>query len=254
VSQSRGKIPRISLRAIEPIRLTEENWCTVERAYGQALSPEVRRKIAILTTSFLQFAAAENTGLMNDAIERATRLRAESQLLMSIINERDVGDETREHVDDELALSYARLNHDKQCEFLGANSVPLAARKYVRELNGELERFVKACDLTLRELDYAALNNYWPDGGAWNGWVQHITHLLKAHRLPTGVRRDAGSNTSPFVAFVSALQDYVPEKDARARHSIGALAEAIHKARQGKKPPVELRKVRTGKSGLNTND
>jgi hypothetical protein len=253
VPRSRGKIPRISLRSIEPICLTKENWRAVERGYGQALSPEVRQQIITITNSFIRSASAENTGSISDAIKRATLLRKQSQALVSTINERAVGDVTREYVDDELTLSYARINHDKRCEFLGASSVPLAARKYIRELNAELQRFVEACDMTLRELDHAALYNYWPEGGAWSAWIQQLTRLVTTYRLPTGVSKDFRSRTSPFVALVDALQAFVPRKYARPR-SIGALAEAIHKARQGRKPSVELRKGRAKKSGLNTND
>ncbi len=90
------------MRAIEPISLTEKNWRAVESAYGHSLSPEVRRKITMVTNSFLRFAAAENTGLMSDAIERAARLRKNCQVLIFTINERALGDVTREYVDDEL--------------------------------------------------------------------------------------------------------------------------------------------------------
>jgi hypothetical protein len=230
------------MRAIEPISLTEKNWRAVESAYGHSLSPEVRRKITMVTNSFLRFAAAENTGLMSDAIERAARLRKNCQVLIFTINERALGDVTREYVDDELELSYARLNRGS-----------LAKHKYVRELNAELERFLKACDLTLREFDHAASYSYWPDGGAWNGWIQHLIHHLETPGLPTGVSKDARSKKSPFVAFVSALQACIPREYARAQHSVGALAEAIHKARLGRKPSTEPRKARLRKSGLNTN-
>ncbi len=245
--RSRGKISLISLRAIEPICFTEENWRTVEREYGHALSPEVRQQVTAATNGFIRFASAENTGTMSDAIKRATRLKKQAEVLISTINERAVGDVTREYVDDELSLSYARLNDDKQCEFLGASSVPLAARKYVRELHAELERFVKACDLTLRELDHAAGYNYWPSGGAWEHWIRQLTLILETHDLPIAVRKDRRSDkfgrASPFVLLVFRIQNFLSPKLVRSQHSRGALAVSIHKARRRSKPSMS-RKIR----------
>ena len=128
----------------------DEVWQTVEAVYRQKVPEEVRAKITAVTNQFLRLASAENTGSMDDAIRRAQGLRKCTQLLIDAIEARAVGDVTREYVDDELALSYARLNSDQLCKIIGIRAAPLAARKYIDEVYVDLLRFLSACKITLK--------------------------------------------------------------------------------------------------------
>lgn len=253
--KSKGKVPRITFRAVQPITLGDEVWQTVEAVYRQKVPEEVRAKITAVTNQFLRLASAENTGSMDDAIRRAQGLRKCTQLLIDAIEARAVGDVTREYVDDELALSYARLNSDQLCKIIGIRAAPLAARKYIDEVYVDLLRFLSACKITLKELDRASQNHYWPDGGAWEVWIWELTGILEKHNLPTGVRKDTdkinSDRASPFVEFVGRLQTFIPEKHIRAQHSKGALATAINKARNELKPFVARKKARGRKTGRN---
>jgi len=40
--KTKGKIPRINFEAGEPIAFSDENWETIEEAYGHPISGEVR--------------------------------------------------------------------------------------------------------------------------------------------------------------------------------------------------------------------
>ena len=238
MSRPKGKIPRIRFGEFQPITLRDESWQTIEAAYGQSFSQEARTQISAVTNEFVQFALAESTGTIDDAVRRTKRISKSAQSLIAAIEERVVGDVTRDYVDEELGLSYAQLNGDE------GNG----AHKYVSGIVFALSSFVNACSLTLQKLSEVSANNYWPDGGAWEAWIRQLTSILNAHDLPTAVRKDTdkqkSDRPSPFVVFVSTLQTFLPQEHIRGQHSKGALAVAIHKARQESKPPVAPRKTR----------
>jgi hypothetical protein len=171
------KIPRIIFRAANPISLTGEDWQTVEAAYGRIVSSKARAQIILKTNRFLQFAQAENTGAMNHAIERAIRLRKCAQSLIAAINDRAGGDVTREYVDDELALSHARLKGDERP----------AARKYVSEIFAKLSCFVDACDQAVKEINFSSQHEFWPAGGAWQVWIRQLIAIPTAATTRTTV-------------------------------------------------------------------
>jgi hypothetical protein len=239
--KTKGKIPRVTFPAVQPFDLSDENWKAIEEAYGHPISPEVRAQIEIVTAQFLQFAVAEDTGSMENAVQRVTRLRNCALSLIEAINARAITDVTRDYVDDALGLNYARLNSDK----------PLAAQNYIQEIYADLKRFVSACDLTLKEFDHVSQNDYWPTGGAWEVWIRQLTDILRAQNLPTGARKDKANRTSPFVALVYKLQAFLPKSHTRAQHSEVALATAIAKARRASKFPLAP-KARARKAGRNT--
>ena len=139
--KTKGKIPRINFEAGEPIAFSDENWETIEEAYGHPISGEVRTQIENVTAEFLQFALAEDTGSMEDAVQRVNQLRDCTRSLINAIDARVITDVTRDYVDDALGLNYARLNSNKLRKALRVRTVPAAAHKYVREIYADLERF-----------------------------------------------------------------------------------------------------------------
>ena len=238
MSRPKGKIPRIRFDEFQPITLRDESWQTIEAAYCQSFSQKARTEISAVTNQFLQFALAESsTGTIDDAVRRTKRISKSAQSLIAAIEERVVGDVTRDYVDEELGLSYAQLNGDEGNE----------AHKYVSGIVSALFRFVNVCSLTVQKLSEVSANNYWPDGWAWEAWIWQLTSILNAHDLPTAVRKDTdkqkSDRPSPFVVFVSTLQTFLPQEHIRGQHSKGALAVAIYKARQGSKAPVAPRKL-----------
>jgi hypothetical protein len=248
----KGRIPRVNIRAVAPIKLTDEHWKTIEAAYGYSIHPEAREQIAVVTDQFLELAQAEkNVGLMDDAVERAGILRESAQSVIDAINNRPIGDNTRQYVDDEIALRYSLL---KTGDF--AKRVP--TRNYVSWLCLELSRFVGACEEASRQLADASGHDYWQEGAAWEIWIRGLTSLLKAYRLPTGARKDTERResllhkASPFVELVRALQVHIPDEYAPT-NARGALAEGISKARTESKSKslVVLRKPPARKSGRN---
>ena len=92
--KTKGKIPRITFEEGKPIALSDENWSTIEEAYGHPISEEVRTQIEKVTAEFLQFALAEDTGSMADAVQRVIRLRDCARSLIKAIDARSITDVT----------------------------------------------------------------------------------------------------------------------------------------------------------------
>jgi hypothetical protein len=157
----RGKIPRINYVAVDQIKFSDKDWKGIEDAYGRPISPGARALIVTATNALVRWAAAENTSLMEDALERVKRLHKQTKALVTAIGDRPPGDVIREYVDDEIALSHARQNDSKFHKLLGIRMAPLAGRKYVVEFLHDLNQFASACELAQRELCYASKYNYW---------------------------------------------------------------------------------------------
>ena len=233
----KGKIPRITFGPAKPIQLTEETWREIEKAYGSLISQQARTQITRVTTQFLQQASAEKTGLLDDAVQRATELRDRAQALLGTIDDRPIEDVIREYVDEAVALNYAMLKFDQG----------FSARSYVGYFSLEVSRFVIACETTLREFEEYEQFDFWPDGWAWGGWIRGLARIAASHNLPRRVSKDPNSRRSPFVALVDALQSHLPAEHARAHHSEGALAGAINKALRWSKPPLVRKRAVKGR-------
>jgi hypothetical protein len=211
VSKPKGKIPRIKFAAVQPISLTDANWNTVEASYGHKISQQVRGQILRATHIFLQLAKAEKTGSMDDAIQRARRLREGAQQLVDIIGSRPLDNITREYVDEEIALQYSRLKtaDDDPKRFPQRLS-------YVQSVALEMSRFVYACDDALGILNETSRRNYWPHGGAWEGWIRELTGILEAHDLSVGVSKDT-EETRPRITIRFIRDDASDLSPERAR-------------------------------------
>jgi hypothetical protein len=244
----KGKIPRINYIKVDQIEFKEQDWRGIENAYGHALSPEVRTRIGVATNDFVRGASAENNGRMADALARSRALHRRAKDLKTAIEKRPTGDQIREYVDDEIALSHAIQNATKYRESLGMRMAPLAERKYVTEFLHELDRFIKACERTIQEFDYMSRYNYWPDGAAWEKWVRNLTRLADDNRLPTGVRKDVDKNwrgkASQFLELIRAIHDHLPANFIPKR-SKDALATAITRARSRPKTNLPSKKTPT---------
>jgi hypothetical protein len=229
--KAKGKIPRIKMLAVQPIELNDAQWKSIELAYGRSITPEVREQIVLATNRFIQLEKAEEgVETMSDAIKRIDALHKCAKALIAAIDKRPIGDTTREYVDDGIALEYSSLE-------TGDFGKRFSTRNYVSCLCLELSRFVAACEKTSGQFTDASQNTYWPDGAAREIWIRDLTRLLEAHGLPTGVRKDIErreslpDDASPFLKFIRALQDCLPNRYQRTS-ARGALSEAITKARR----------------------
>jgi hypothetical protein len=233
-----GKITRLTIRGEMGLCVTEEGWRQIEKRYGRQIPDEARRAVNDVTNKFLQLASAEEEApLKQDALNRLRNLKERTDYLHQTINELPVDNPIRQYVDEEIAFAYTISQYENATAIL----------EYVSFFKRDLERFSKACDDTIH---FLSQHNFWPAGGAWDIWIRQLTTVLDGYHLPTPARKDSdkakSDQTSPFVEFVDAFQRLIiPERFQRSLQSKGALANAIHKARDYSKP---LTSVRDGSS------
>ena len=142
----KGRIPRITFREVQPLKLRDQDWLTIERTYGHSIPLEARAQITVATNRFLQLAQAENTGLISEAVKRVNRLLKRIQWLHACINERHPEDVTRAYVDDQIAVGYSLINVDDPA------GKRFPTRNYISGVSHELMRFAIACDTVTESL------------------------------------------------------------------------------------------------------
>jgi hypothetical protein len=204
---------------------TNEQWKQIERAYGHALTDNVRQAIVAETINFLLFEPFERAAEpVSVARERVQTVRKAAKILHDALVTAPATTATvyahhlvKRHFTD--ATFWSR-------KFRGRNS-----DEFVR-LRRVLASLLGACTSALAELDDPSLPGH-REGDCWRGWVQALTRIAKQHRLPIGSRTDTDKHwrgPSPFVVLVRELQRFVPT-EAR-RHTNDALAKAIQRARR----------------------
>src|SRR5262249_12916386 len=98
-----------------------------------------------------------------------------------------------------------------------------------------IAKFMSACDAAKDEME--RMTDYWREGLSWDEWIVSITTIVREHELPHSAAVDQMKSPvrySPFVLLVHALQKHagIPQELCRHTHSLGALTEAIKRARQ----------------------
>ena len=159
----------MNIHAIQPFKLGEKEWHTIEASYDRSIPSEAREQITMATNKFLELARAD-TWLMDDAVNRAHTLRKRAQSLMAVIGKRPIDDVIRAYVDDQIADGYSGLK-------IGDFEKRFPTRNYVSWFCLELSRFVGACEETSRQLADASRHDYWQEGAAWEIWIRDLTFI-----------------------------------------------------------------------------
>jgi hypothetical protein len=106
-------------------------------------------------------------------------------------------------------------------------------RDPLRNISSDMRLLIFRCQDALRELDDTKDQGF-SKGEAWDRWIVRLTRIAKKHGLLSGTRKDSDKQSdrqSPFVEFVWALQQFVPDAHRR-KHLRGAVAVAIVAARR----------------------
>jgi hypothetical protein len=207
------------------VDITDNDWQRIEKAYGQKLSPEVRRDIREKTQEFVDRAEFEkNAEPVSDARDRINTIMGAAGSLRSAL---DGGDHDADVYARTLIKKHLRKKGDAIKKRRRKKDDPL------RGISSDIRVLIFASQDALRELNDTKDEGF-KKGDAWKRWIRRLTSIAKAHNLPGGARKDSdkqsGSHASPFVEFVWALQQSVPK--AHRRSSRGALAGAIVGARR----------------------
>ena len=242
-----AKLPIASADGKPRLKISEGDWKRIEKAYGHALTKPLRPKICDATREYLEW----------DELEKAAQRTSEAEVKINAVKAaaskftdaifrrprniaRDADFFARRLISKHLGLS-----------FQGRDGLQNLILKIERDISDACDRALKverdivdACDRALHDLQK---ENGFRDGETWELWIRKLTKVLKAHQLPTEVRKDTVKNRtgkpSPFVAFVRELQACVPEEYRRSQPYSAeapaniALSEAIYRARRVRKAP-----------------
>ena len=240
-----AKLPIASAGAKPRLKISEGDWQRIEKAYGQALTKPLRRKVCDATREYLRWAGLEKAAQrVSEAEVTINAVKAAVSKFRDAIFQRprNIGKDAdffaRHLISKHLGLS-----------FQGRDGMKNLVLKIGRDISDACDRSLKvardifdACDRSSHDLQE---ENGFRDGEIWGLWIRKLTKILKAHQLPTEVRKDTNKNLtgkpSPFVAFVRELQACLPEEYRRSQPNSAeasvniALSEAIYRARRVRK-------------------
>lgn len=246
MSRSSPTIPFALLTGEPQIKIAEESWQHIERAYRHPLSPAIRQSILEVTTSFVYFEQVERNAQRFSLAKKRVELRKKA---------------ARALYDELFSAPPADASAFADCliEMHFAGSQPPVHNRLER-LGVELVLLAGACDQALDDI----MKDYQPqprhrEGMCWDNWIRDLTRILEGQKLPTAVSKGSHTYTvaavterwdaaSQYTQFVHALQACVP-KAARRHTTPDALAWAINKAQRGGKSPKPCHK-KTRRKGL----
>jgi hypothetical protein len=113
---------------------------------------------------------------------------------------------------------------------------PLETRR-VREV---LTEFVSACRLAEGKLEKTCDAKHYQAGEAWEMFVLHLGRFWRGLRRKTSAAKDYIKDPSPFVVFVSTIQNHFPDRFRRHAQSLEALSLKISRVL------AESRRAETG--------
>jgi hypothetical protein len=242
-----AKLPIASADGKPCLEISKGDWKRIEKAYGHALTKPLRQKVCDAMREYLEWAELEKSAQrVLEAEVRINAIKAAASKFRDAIFQRprNIGGD---------ADFFARHLTSKQLglSFQGRDGLKNLILKIERDISDACDRALKvgraifdACDRALQDLQ---IENGFRNGKTWGLWIRKLTKILKAHQLPTEVRKDTDKNLtgkpSPFVAFVRELQACVPEEYRRSQPYSAeapaniALSEAIYRARRVRKAP-----------------
>jgi hypothetical protein len=225
-------IPIASVRGGDPeLSISNEDWKSIEFAYGHDVPTTAREQIYDATLRFLFFVEGEQAARpVSEARKRIERLKKAASVFQKAVfdyNPQDIGRDSRVYADHLVG----RYFDDERIE----------GPKRLRSLGLVMSSLMVACRRALADLKDPT-NYRPPKGWTWRNWVCRVAEIAEAHQLPTEVRKDTTKSKdtdqsgrfkpSPFVVLIGALQDYIPERYRQSTHSGIALSAAIARARR----------------------
>lgn len=210
-SVSSGGDPCVVIKNVE--------WGRLEKALGIRIPTKLRTDIIAITEKFLRhvFVEPEPTS-SKPSKARLDRIAKAANQLATAIRQYDVPHDAKRYANSLIEKHLAKLRPPNDIYDL-AEFIDSACRKAKK--------------------DFALGKNAGPvQLGNWNGWICCLDKLLISHKIKPTVRKDyaMSKRMSPYVRFIGQLEMKIPKHHRRGSHSLGALAEAIIKARSGRKP------------------
>jgi hypothetical protein len=232
------RLPFAVLRGGDPdLTITDADWKQIEDAYGRRLDAELRDQINRATWVFLALAPSEL------AAEPAANARRKIELIEAAAAKlRDAILETPNPIRSQAA-TYAHHLIDQNLRDTRINGK-------LQTIGSAMVSVVQACQMARSKLH----NSNWRSGrkgGTWRHWILELSSILSDKKLPIKARKDSDKTdaSSPFVALVDKLQSLLPKAYRQSSQSKGALAKAVHVARDAKRSGGPSNKSRPTKTG-----
>src|SRR5262249_53837085 len=229
VMTSRKRKARLPASGAKEIVFAQDDWKSIEQAYGRDLPLEVREYIRFVTNAVSVVGNVERTAPALEKIKDKTKkLSDAAQTLLKEAGwpSSTATDTSFETLANELAKAVKEHANDHS-QFLLMVYAALAG-----------------CNLML--------SSWESDGGLregwiWDAWVQGISEMVEHHGLPSEVRKDSNIRpskevSSAFVMLIDNLQKYLPRDLQRHKilTSADALEQAIYRARKSNWWPMLL--------------
>ena len=212
-----AKLPIASADGKPRLKISEGDWKRIEKAYGHALTKPLRQKLCDATREYLEW----------DELEKAAQRAWEAEVKINVVKAAAskfidaIFQRPRNIARDADFFARRLISKHLHLSFQGRDGLQNSLLKIERDISDACDRafdIFDACDRALHDLQ---VENGFRDGETWGLWIRKLTKILKAHQLPTEVRKDTGKNLtgkpSPFVAFVRELQACVPEEYRRSQ-------------------------------------
>lgn len=196
------------------VALDESKWESIQSAYGVVLSTELRNGILGILNGYLwQDQAEAYAPYLRDALAAVERIKKSTDFFLESIDA--ISDPAGKYA---LSVANACLN------------------KRTISLVPSLAAYSVACEEAAKRLRRDSASSGFREGQAWRLMIRKLFNIAKESNLPCTVakpntRQKTEFRPSPFVKFVKALQDQLPEMHWHPPRTIGALATAISQVR-----------------------
>jgi hypothetical protein len=228
---SRSKLRVDILRHLgTPKMPSVDDLAQIEKSYGHQFSAEQAERI-IMATGLMTalISGIRDSATVRVVLKKLRKLSAAATSLRGELSAKPISRNT-----------YASLK-EIYTEFLndpkGRAPLPHELMWFLLDV---LDLAIATSDFASRQLqknsDVPDTNFGFLQSEIWNLWVNSITTIMKQHKCPYKVRKDSDKRhgpPSPFVTLIRELQKSLPVEFRRFTQSDDALAQAIHRARQG---------------------
>jgi hypothetical protein len=211
---SRKRKARLPASGAKEIVFAQDDWKSIEQAYGRDLPLEVREYIRFVTNAVSVVGNVERTAPALEKIKAKTKELSDAakSLLKEAGWPSTEMDTSFETLTDELARAVKEHDNDHY-QFLLMVYAMLAG-----------------CNLMLRAWE---TDGGLREGWIWDAWVQGVSEMVEHHGLPTAApkgsdKRHSNRVSSPFVMLIDTLQKKLPKE--LQRHKILKTADALEQA------------------------
>jgi hypothetical protein len=205
----------------KPFVLSNEAFSAAEKVSSIKLTPAVKARVVLATMAFVANGQIEQSAPSLAVVHKIKRLLNLTKSLRQ-----DFPDKNKEESPSDLDQTLRYILYSK--EQINQLGVPF----FLDRLSRTLERNQTLLENTLSFISKSDSNL--TKGASWIFWIRVLTLIFRVAKLPTEIRRDQ-EGTSPFVAFVDAIQNAFPDhlKVLYKKRQLDALATAMSRATKG---------------------